>query len=73
MGCINDAQYCSRFKYSFNFCFILLGVNSEVRCVITSNVIDWSASCVTIHGIWNYVQVFFVGAGMTGSSSIFIG
>ena len=32
-------------------CFILMGVNSDGLCVITSNVTDWRASCVIILGI----------------------
>ena len=40
---------------------------------ITSNVIDWRASCVIILDIWNDALVFIVGAGTGWPSSIIIG
>ena len=51
-------------------CCILLGVNAEGLCVITSNVNSCRASCEIIIGIWNDALVFLVGAGTAGSSSI---
>ena len=54
-------------------CFILMGVNSDGPCVITSNVTDWRASCVIILGIWNDALVFIVGTGTGWPSSIIIG
>ena len=73
VGYIPGAQLCSRFKYPFNVCFILLGLNTEGLCFIESNATMWRASCVIIHGIWNDARVFLVGAGTLGSSYIIIG
>ena len=53
--------------------FILLGVNSDGLCVITSNGTDWRDSCVIILGIWNDALVFIVGAGTVWPSSFIIG
>ena len=54
-------------------CFILMGVNSDGKCVITSNVTDWSASFMILLGIWNDARIFVVVAGMGWPSSIIIG
>ena len=52
---------------------ILMGVDSDGLCVITSNVNYWRASCVIIIGIRNDALVFIEGASMGCSSSIIIG
>ena len=54
-------------------CVILMGVNSDGMCVITSNVTDWRASCVIILGIWYFALVCIVGAGTGWPSSTIIG
>ena len=54
-------------------CFILMGVNSDDMCVITSSVTDWRASCVINLGIWNDALVFIVVTGTGWTSSIVIG
>ena len=54
-------------------CFILMGVNYDGLCVITSNVTDWWASGMIILGIWNDALVFVAGAGTGCPSSISIG
>ena len=56
----------------FNGCFILLGLNADVWCVITSSSTAWKAFCVIILGIWNNALVFLLGAGTEGSSSTII-